>query len=108
MKIIKTKQYLKDVQKKIKNKHLKKEEETIENIEELLIQSNSMKELLLNPLSNVYNINKKKGNLKEIYTADINRKIRMYIKPMGEYRYALEEIIEVKLIEIDNRHYGEG
>lgn len=32
----------------------------------------------------------------------------MHIKPIGEYPYKLEEIIEVELIEIDEKHYGEG
>lgn len=108
MQIVKTKTYIKDLQKKIKNKHKKKEEETIEAIEELIIQSNNMKELMINPLSRVYNIEKKEGNLKEIYTANINAKIRMYIKPIGRYPYKLEEIIEVELREIDEKHYGEG
>lgn len=108
VKIIKTSKYKRDLQKNIKNKHMKKEEETIEAIEELMIQSTNMKELLLNPLSIVYNIEKKKGDLKEIYTARINRKIRMYIKPVGEYPYKLEEIVEIELKEIDNNHYGEG
>lgn len=63
---------------------------------------------MINPLSRVYNIEKKEGNLKEIYTAKINAKIRMHIKPIGEYPYKLEEIIEVELIEIDEKHYGEG
>lgn len=108
MRIIKTASYKKDLQKKIKNKHKKKEEETIEVIEELMIQSNNMKELMLNPLSVVYNIEKKKGNLKEIYTARINSKLRMYIKPIGKYPYKLEEIVEIELREIDDKHYGDG
>lgn len=107
MRIIKTASYKKDLQKKIKNKH-KKKEETIEVIEELMIQSNNMKELMLNPLSVVYNIEKKKGNLKEIYTARINSKLRMYIKPIGKYPYKLEEIVEIELREIDDKHYGDG
>lgn len=108
MKIIKTKNYIKDVQKKIKSKHKSKELETIEAIEELMIQSKNMKELMLNPLSIVYNIEKKTGDLKEIYTARINQKLRMYIRPIGKYPYDLEEIIEIELEQIDDRHYGEG
>ena len=108
MKIIKTKNYLKDVQKKVKNKHKIKEEEMIEAIEELMIQSKNMKELMLNPLSIVYNIEKKTGDLKEIYTAKINKKLRMYIKPVGQYPYNLEEIVEIELEQIDDKHYGEG
>lgn len=108
MKIIKTKNYLKDIQKKIKNKHKTTEEETIEAIEELMIQSKNMKELMLNPLAMVYNIKKKTGNLKEIYTANINRKLRMYIRPVGQYPYNLDEIVEIELEQIDDKHYGEG
>ena len=108
MKIIKTAKYKKDLRKKIADKHKTKEESRIEAIEELMIQSTNMKELMLNPLSIVYNIEKKKGELKEIYTARINEKLRMYIKPVGEYPYKLEEIIEIELMEIDDRHYGDG
>lgn len=108
MKIIKTKNYIKDIQKKIKNKHKIKEAETIEAIEELMIQSKNMKELMLNPLSIVYNIEKKTGNLKEIYTAKINQKLRMYIRPVGKYPYILEEIVEIELEQIDDKHYGDG
>lgn len=64
MKIIKTSGYKKDFQKKIKNKHKKNEEEIINKIEELLIQSNNMKELMINPLSVVYNIEKKNRKFK--------------------------------------------
>lgn len=108
MQIIKTKTYIKDLQKKIKNNYKKKEQETIEAIEELMIQSKNMQEVMINPLSIVYNIEKKQGYLKEIYTANINMKLRMYIKPIGEYPYKLEEIVEVELREIDDQHYGEG
>ena len=108
MKIIKTKKYLKDLQKKIKDKYKIKEEETIEAIEELMIQSENMKKLMLNPLSIVYNIEKKKGNLKEIYTARINQKLRMYIRPVGKYPYNLDEVVEIELEQIDDKHYGEG
>lgn len=108
MKIVKTSQYKRDIQKKIIRKHMKKEEETIEAIEELIMQSETMQKLMLNPLARVYNINKKNGILKEIYTANINAKIRMYIKPVGMYPYKLDEIVEVELVEIDDKHYGDG
>lgn len=32
----------------------------------------------------------------------------MHIKPIGEYPYVLETIIEIELVEIDDKHYGEG
>lgn len=108
LKIVKTSQYKHDIQKKIIKKHMQKEELTIEAIEELIMQSKTMKSLILNPLARVYNINKKSGILKEIYTANVNDKIRMYIRPIGIYPYKLDEIVEVELIEIDDRHYGDG
>lgn len=73
-----------------------------------MIQSENMMKLMLNPLSRVYNIEKKKENLKQFYTARINQKLRMYIKPIGEYPYQLENIVEVELVEIDEKHYGDG
>ena len=60
LKIVKTSEYKKDFQKKIVKKHKKKEQDIIERIEELLIQSANMKELMINPLRIVYNIEKKK------------------------------------------------
>lgn len=87
---------------------MNKELTTIEAIEVLMVESENMKKLMLNPLARVYNINKKSGILKEIYTANVNKKIRMYIKPIGEYPYKLEEIVEIELEQIDDRHYGEG
>ncbi len=32
----------------------------------------------------------------------------MYIHPVGEYPYDLEQIEIVELIEIDDKHYGDG
>ena len=108
MKIIKGKAYLKDYKKKIEYKHLNKEIERISNIEELILDSKNLKELIINPLSIVYGIRQKKGDLKEIYTANINDKIRLYIKPIGEYPYNIVEINELEFLKIDNKHYGEG
>ena len=34
--------------------------------------------------------------------------IRMYIQPVGNYPYNLEEIEIVELEKIDDKHYGEG
>lgn len=108
LKLIKTTKYKKDMRKKIIDKHKLEEEITIIAVEELLIQNENLKELMLNPLSKVYRIEKKKNNLKYVYTARINQKLRMYIKPVGEYPYKLEDIIEVELVEIYDKHYGES
>ena len=67
-----------------------------------------MKEVVIDNLSKVYGINKKNGPLKEIYTAKINNKLRLYIKPCGDYPYNLVEIEKVEFIKIDDKHYGEG
>lgn len=64
MKIIKDKKYIKDLQKKIISKHMKKELETIMKIEELMINTENMKELMLNPFSKVYKIEKKERKFK--------------------------------------------
>lgn len=108
MKIIKDKTYIKDYKKKIVYKHLQYEIERIRDIENLILDSKDLKSLMLNPLRIIYGIEQKKGDLKEIYTADINQKIRLYIKPIGEYPYNMLEITELEFLKIDNRHYGEG
>lgn len=108
MKIFKEIKYEKDYKKKIVAKHMYKEIERIKNIEELILDSKDLKSLILNPLSRVYNINKKEGNLKEIFTADINKKIRLYMKPVGEYPYNIIEITEIQFLGIDDKHYGDG
>ena len=64
MKIIKNKKYIKDIQKKIIKKHMNKELETIKKIEELMINTENMKHLILNPFSKVYKIEKKERNFK--------------------------------------------
>ena len=108
MYIIKTKQYIKDYKKKILNKHLTREEDTIEMIEFALSSEKNLKEIINSDVAITYHIEKKSGNLKDIYTARINKKLRIYIKPIGEYPYNNEEIIEIEFIEIDDKHYGDG
>jgi plasmid maintenance system killer protein len=108
LKIYKTKEYTKNLKKEIINKHLSNELERVQNIENLILDSPNLKELILNPLSRVYNIEQKKGNLKEMFTARINQKMRLHIKPVGEYPYNMLEITEIELLKIDNKHYGDG
>ena len=52
-----------------------KELDKLSKVEELIIESDSMKNLMLNPLHIIYNIEKKNINLKEIYTAHLNSKL---------------------------------
>lgn len=108
MYIIKSKKYIKDYKKKIIEKHLTREEKSIEMIELAIIEATNLKEIIHSDVAITYSIEKKTGNLKEIYTARINKKIRLYIKPVGEYPYNNEQIIEVEFAEIDDKHYGEG
>lgn len=108
LQIIKTSVYKRDLKRKIINKHMDKEYEELCKIEDLLLSVNNMQELINHPLKNVYGIEKKKGNLKDIYTADLNTKIRLYFRPMGDYPYNLIEIEKVEFEKIDNKHYGEG
>lgn len=108
MKIIKNKTYLKDYKKKIEYKHLNTEIERIKSIEGLILDSQNLKSLIINPLSITYGIEQKKGDLKEIYTAKINKKIRLHIKPIGEYPYNIVEITELEFLKIDDKHYGDG
>lgn len=108
MEIHKSKNYLKEYQKKIINLHKNKELERINEIETLIIQSANLKELINNPLRMVYGIEKKQGDLKEIYTAKINEKMRLYMKPVGEYPYNMIEIDIIVFEKIDDKHYGDG
>lgn len=108
MQILKTNTYIRDYKKKIKNKHMTNEIETIAKIEELFVLSDNFKEVLLNPLHNIYGISKKVGELREFYTADINSKLRLYLKPIGEYPYNSLEITKIEFNSIDDKHYGDG
>lgn len=47
-------------------------------------------------------------NLKEIFTANVNQKIRLYMKPIGLYPYNQIEITDIEFLEIDDKHYGDG
>ena len=51
---------------------------------------------------------KKSGNLKKLYTARINEKLRLIMKPIGEYSYDNISIEEIEFVTIDDKHYGEG
>ena len=108
MYIIKSKRYLNDYKKIILGKHLERESKSIEVIERVLTEKNNLKEVINSDISVTYHIEKKKGNLKEIYTARINKKLRLYMKPIGIYPYNNEEIIEIEFLEIDDKHYGDG
>lgn len=104
--IIETNKYKKSRQKVLKNK--KRELERLENIKNIIINSENLHKLLLSQFKNIYRIEKKTGNLKEYYTARLNDKLRLLMKPVGEYPYKEVEIEEIIFEDIDDKHYGEG
>ena len=97
IKIIEFKQYKKDYKKIIEQKNLQNEKERLHRIIELILNEENMHTLILNNYYKIYNIEKKTGDLKEYYTARLNGKIRLIMKPIGEYPY--------NLIEIEENHY---
>ena len=106
--IIKDKLYLKSYKKYILDKHLNNEINRIFNIENTIINSINLQALINSPYKNIYHIEQKKGNLKEYYTARINDKMRLIMKPVGKYPYNALEIEEIEFLDIDTKHYGEG
>lgn len=108
MYIIKSKNYQKSYKKKILDKHLEKEKIRINHIENLLLASENLHTVIHSPYKNVYHIEQKKNNLKEFFTARINEKLRLIMKPTGNYPYNLIEIEEIEFIQIDDKHYKEG
>ena len=74
----------------------------------MLLSLCSLLIILITPFKEIYNIEQKKGNLKEFYTARINQKIRLIMKPIGSYPYNIMEITDIEFIDIDDKHYGEG
>lgn len=93
--------------KKLENKHMHKELQTLERIIMYLKLVNNMRELLDNPYSKIFHIEKKSGDLKEFYTARVNQKIRLFIKPVSN-EDNLVFIVEVELFKIDLKHYNDG
>ena len=104
--ITESNKYNKAYKKVLKNKT--REIETLENIKSLILMSDNLHELITNSLKNVYHIEQKKGNLKQYYTARINKKIRLLMKPCGDYPYNTIEITDIEFVDIDDKHYGEG
>ena len=106
MNIIESSNYKKAYKKILKNKV--QETDRLSKIISLVKRSDNLHMLIINPLSIIYHIEQKKGNLKEFYTARINSKIRLFMRPIGEYPYNTIEITDIEFVDIDNKHYGEG
>ena len=91
--------------KKLKNP---KDIATTNAIINILIGFDTLYDVVLSPFKGIYHIEQKKGNLKEYYTARVNSKYRIIMKPIGTYPYNLIEIESIELIEINKDHYGGG
>ena len=94
--------------KKLINKLSPKDLTRITNIENLIIASPNLASLLNSPYKTIYHIEQKKGNLREYFTARINTKYRLLLKPLSSYPYNNIEITAIIFIDIDTHHYGEG
>lgn len=108
MVIKETEKYKKTYKKCLLNKHMNREIERLSNIKNLIIATPNFHKLLLSEYKNVYHIEKKNGSFKEYYSARLNSKIRLLMRPVGEYPYKEIEIDEIIFEEIMNNHYGEG
>lgn len=106
MNIIESNNYKKSYTKILKNKV--NEIDRLNKIITLLLEYPTLHDVLITPYKEIYYIEKKKGNLKEYYTARINQKIRLIMKPIGDYPYNTMEITDIEFIDIDNKHYKEG
>lgn len=106
--IIESKNYKRDYKKKIFGKNLSNEINRIEDIQKIIVASENLQVLMNSPYKNMYGIEQKKGNMKELYTAKVNKKVRLVMKPVGNYPYNLIEIQELEFTSIDDKHYGEG
>lgn len=100
--------YLKSVEKKLGCSHKYKELEKLNNIEELLIEEENLGELFLNPLSKSYKFEQLTGNKSSLFSARLNQKVRVIFKPSCDQPYEYQNIIEIEMIEIDDKHYGDG
>lgn len=77
IKIIKTKAYTKDYGAKLKNKHMNREMIILEKIEQFLISSESMKEVMQDSLHIIYNIEKKKREFKRVLYSKVESKVKI-------------------------------
>ena len=106
MNIIESKNYQKSYKKLLKNN--KKEQEKLNKIITVFLEYPTLHDVLHTPYKEVYYIEQKKWELKGYYTARLNQKMRLIMKPIGEYPYNTMEITDIEFVDIDNTHYGEG
>ena len=108
MQVIETTKFKNSYKRLIIRKHLMDEDEILNAIIDLLLDSNNLDEIMKSKYKIIYHIEKKKGNLKEYYTARLNKKMRLIMKPNSDYPYNEIEIDEIIMEDIDNSHYGDG
>ena len=106
MNIIESNNYKKAYKKVLKNKD--KEKERLNKIITILLEYPTLHDVMITPYKEIYYIEQKHASLKEYYTARLNKKMRLIMKPVGEHPYNTMEITDIEFIDIDNKHYGEG
>jgi plasmid maintenance system killer protein len=106
MNIIESNNYKKAYKKVLKNKD--KEKERLNKIITIFLEYPTLHDVMITPYKEIYYIEQKHANLKEYYTARLNKTMRLIMKPVGEYPYNTVEITDIEFIDIDNKHYGEG
>lgn len=99
--------YKRDI-KKLEKDHKNYELEELEKFKLLIYNHSNLQEVIEDPLTRHFKLEQKSGNLAGIYTAHLNSKIRLWIKPVGEKPYKLKEIDTIQLVQVDDKHYGEG
>ena len=107
MHIVYDNKYNRDL-KKLKRKNMFDELERIDKIKDIILSSDNLHELLISQYSIIYGISQKHGDLREIITAKVNSKLRLWMKPVGEYPYKYITILEIEFLKIDDKHYEEG
>ena len=108
MNIIESDKYKKSYKKLIKNN--KEEVDRIENIKMFLISKKTLHDVMMDPWHNIYHIHELKETRHE-YSAKIsnsNNKLRLIMKPVGNYPYNTIEITDIEFYDLDNYHYKRG
>ena len=103
MKIIKTPKYLRDL-KALDKKHLTDSLERDAKIENVLILHDNLKDLRHTHFWNIYRFEQLNQNLKEKFSCRIDKSRRIIFKPINDYPYEYEDVVEINLEEV-SEHY---
>ena len=104
MYIIESNKYKRSL-KRLQSKHLDKELRIIDIIMTQLYLSKSLQDFFNSSLKYKYNIEQKKGTLKEYIPARLNGHTRLIMKPVSDYPYNYMEIVEIEFVDINEKHY---